>query len=386
MPREGQTTTTQGRPYESIAGGWKLACALAVLFGHHLVTVNEAVPADPVWKAIFASLQVFAPFQFFFFSGFLAASALRSPERPLGAMMASRALRIYVLVLAAVALGVAGRLLAPFLVGTWTTTTVTIWPLDTWAGPFPWDQVVRHLNPFGFADHTRLNYAIWYLYHELRLVLLLPLFRWILLRPRFRDRGFLGACLLAIAAAGEFLLWDRFPDFRTSPFQTLAFGVFFLGGAECWIALRGEGFLLRLPRSAGVGLLATGAALILLQPFEIQLPIGNPPIRLLPMLLGQAAFFCGLSMVFGNPPASAWWKRACEWSVGIYVVHPPLHMFTTWWSYHSGSLLPLLISIVLSIPLGILFHHAIERPSQRWVARLSSSLSTSGSGRRSAQG
>lgn len=375
MSTDGKVSAASGvRSYESIAGSWKLACALAVLLGHHLVTIKLLVPDQITWKALFASIQVFAPFQFFFFSGYLAASSLRHSKRPILSMMAGRGLRIYVLVLGALVLGTAGRLLANAVLPSESGSLGTIWPLSTWNGPFSWVEFARHLNPFGFADHTSLNYAIWYLYHELRLVALFPLFRWILLRPRLRTRLGFTLGLLAIAAVFEFKFWQHFPEFRTSPFQTLSFGVFFLFGSEAWIALRGGGVLKGASRTKGLLLLSLGAALILLQPFGLELPIGNPPIRLFPMLLGQTAFFLGLAILIGNPELPPSIRRACDWSVGIYVVHPPLHMFTAWWSVQQGSLLPLWVGMAVSIPLGILFHRLVEAPSQVGVTKFMSWL------------
>jgi peptidoglycan/LPS O-acetylase OafA/YrhL len=369
---QGPGIASNGRPahraWDAVPGLWKLGCALAILFGHNLVTMMAWHPADGLWSGLFHPLQIFSPLQFFFFSGYFAASGLLDGSRPIVPSMKSRGVRIYVLVVAALAWGLGMRLATAHLSGG-VRSLGSIWPLGCWDGPIDWRDALMHLSPFGFADHTRFNYATWYLYQELRLVLLFPLFRWILLRRSSLERwGWVGFLMIA-AALLEYKFWSYFPLFRSSPFQTLAFGCYFLSGSLVWMELRKPAFA-RAPRELWYVVLAAGFAISYLEAFGIHPHVSNPPVLMVQTLIGQILLFLGLKSLWGDLHVAAWLRKACDWSVGIYIMHPPLHVLATWIAVSIGSAWPLPVEIALAIAGGALFHRFVERPSQTWATAL----------------
>lgn len=259
VPSRTGNSSSGSREFESVAGLWKLFCSIAVLLGHNLVTLTSWSPQDGFWQAVYHVIQFFSPLHFFFFSGYLAVSGLRDAGRSLKSMMLGRALRIYVLIVAALAWGLAMRLAVKHFAG--ASSLGTIWPLAVWDGPVHWEPVLRHMNPFGFADHVQFNYAVWYLYQELRIVLLFPLFRWILQRRTSCARWMWPAGLLVVSAAMEYILWPLFPWFRSSPFQSVGFGMCFLFGALVKMELESGGFLMRISKGWAPVVLAAGIGL-----------------------------------------------------------------------------------------------------------------------------
>jgi len=358
---------SSSRKFEVVPGLWKLGCALAVLFGHNLVALLAWRPDDRLWSAIYHAVQFFSPLHFFFFSGFIAASVLLDPRKSLAKTMVSRGIRIYVLIFTALVLGLGVRL--AFQAWSGVDHPGDIWPLAYWSGGIDWTMALRHLNPIGFADHVSFNYAVWYLYQEFRMVLLFPLFRWILLRPTLAGRMVAVGTLLVGAALLEFLLWSWFPMFRSSPFQTLGFSCIFLVGALVWMEQREGGILHRLGVGQGLGLLAIGIFLSLFESMGIRPPLDNPIVLLVPVLLGQAFAVAGLVRLARGIEAGPILQRACDASVGIYIVHPPIHMIAIWWAIRKDSLWPVLVGIVASLAAGWLYHIWIEVPSQR-LARI----------------
>lgn len=356
--------------WDPLAGGWKLVCALAILVGHHLVTYLQWRDAAGLVEAAYQVLQVFSPLHFFFFSGWLAASGLVDLQRSMTGIVANRFLRIYVLVLFALAWGLLWRLgLRPW---TGEGSLGTLWPLGSWDRPIAWGEILQHLSPAGFADSIRYNYASWYLYQELRLVFLFPLFRWILKRPSTGSWALVGGVWLA-GTIGEFLFWSWFPGFRTSPFQTLVYASILLAGAR---------LKLDLPRLQALGLgvgpklllVAAGIGLTSLEAFGIRPPLDNPGVLLLPTLLGQLAIVAGIAS-FPARAAWPWWTElATRWSVGIYLVHPPVHMACAWWAVQGDRTWVLFLGIPIGLVLGPLFHHAIEQPLHRPLQRVVSDL------------
>lgn len=353
------------KPWESVAGIWKLACAVAILLGHHLVTLSEWHPDDPVAHAAFRILQVFSPFQFFFFSGYLASSMLADVRRPLRGAMVGRFLRVYVLLAGGLLWAAAVRVVFVRCGG--PETTSGLWPLGSWDRPFDALQLLRHFDPLGFVDSTRINYAAWYLYQELRLVLLMPLFRWVLRRPSLRQRWAACFAILAASAVLESRFWSWFPLFRTSPFQTLAFGAVFLAGALIWTETRPGGRLARLSPRVAFAAIAVGCAFSSLSVLDVRLPLQNPSVLLLPILAAQIALFVGLRALVADRVVPLWLRKACDGSVGIYVVHPPVHLVAVWIAVRMGSLWPFPASIATSLLLGWAFHRFVETPSQGWV-------------------
>lgn len=361
-------SSRSAREFESIAGLWKLFCALAILFGHNLVTLTALAPANPVLSGVYHSLQFFSPLQFLFFSGYISATTLATRDRPLRGIMAVRAMRIYVLVVLALVWGLAMRWIVKDIAG--VSSLGTIWPLGVWDGPIDPIQILRHLNPFGFADHVQFNYATWYLYQELRIVLLFPLFRWILTRPSARTRWMVAGLLMLAAALLEYRFWSFFPLFRSSPFQSLAYGVYFLVGALVRIDLRKGGVFGNLGKPLAWGAIAVGLGLAYLEAFGIRPPLDNPPILMVQTLVGQVLLVIGIDQVVGNFSIPSWLRRACDWSVGIYIAHPPIHVLAAWIGIRTGTYWPFAVGIAISLVLGVLFHQMIERPSQGWVKRL----------------
>lgn len=353
-------------PLEPVPAMWKFLCALAVLLGHNLVTWKALRPGSDAIRLSFDLLQFFSPYHFFLFSGYFAASALKDSSRGIVGFATGRGLRIYILVVCATAWAAAVRF-ALFPGGT-SPESAGIWPLGLWAGPLDPSLVARHLSPLGMVDSTRVNYAVWYLYQELRIVLLFPLFRWILRQgPNLRWGAV--ALLFLAAAALEYRFWSLFPLFRTSPFQSLSYGGYFLAGA----CLREEfrvGGRLAPGRVPAWRLLVPGALLAALIPLGISLPVKNPPILLVPILLGQILCFAGLRSTVSGLRLPGFLERATNWSVGIYVVHPPVHMVAASLAVAQGSDLPLWIGMGLSILLGGAFHRWIERPSVALVRRI----------------
>ncbi|HNY32494.1 MAG TPA: acyltransferase [Fibrobacteria bacterium] len=359
---------TVSRQWDPIPGYWKLLCALAVLVGHNLVTLTAWQTDFPPWRWIYHAVQFFSPYHFFLFSGYLACSSLESPSVPLGKFMLSRALRIQILVVAAFAWALGIRLLATD--GGAVGSLGTIWPLDVWDGPIDWRDALMHLSPFGFADHTKINYATWYLYQELRIILLFPIFRWILQRPSSFHRWMFLALLWGAASVLEYKFWSFFPLFRSSPFQSLAYGCYFFLGVLARQTTRSASFPTRLPWSLAWVVLGIGVGVSFFESFSIRFPLSNPPILLVPIAAGQFLVVTALCRLLPRIPAPSLLRRACDWSVGIYIVHPPLHVVATWWAVRTGNPWPLVPEILLSIAGGALFHHLVERPSNILLRRL----------------
>jgi peptidoglycan/LPS O-acetylase OafA/YrhL len=356
------------KEFESLAGIWKLLCAMAVLVGHNLVTLTTWRPHDGFWQVFYHVVQFFSPLHFFFFSGYLAVSGLRDATRSLRGMMVGRALRIYVLIVAALAWGLVARIAVKHIAC--VPSLGTVWPLEVWDGPIHWEPVLRHLNPFGFADHIQFNYAVWYLYQELRIVLLFPLFRWILRRRASFSRWSWAAALLFAAAVMEYRFWPHFPLFRSSPFQSVGFGMYFLCGSLVRLELAPDGGLARLPRTWAWIALAVGVLLSFFESMGIRPPVDNPQILMLSVLAGQILVVVGLERLWGNFRIPTWARRACDGSVGIYIVHPPIHIVAVWVSLERGEAWPMGVGIVLSVVAGFMFHRFVERPSQVGIKRL----------------
>ena len=352
-----------GRTWESIPGTWKLLCALAVLLGHNLVTLTAWHPENQILGGIFHLVRFFSPLHFFLFSGYFACSSLEGTKLGMGRLMASRGLRIYVLVVAAFAWGLLWRVATLRILP--TPAVGSPWPLEVWNGPIHWKDAAMHLFPLGFADHISINYATWYLYQELRIVLFFPLFRWILRRPSRSEKWAWLAGLWLISAVLEHKFWALFPLFRSSPFQSLAFGCVFLAGALLRQESRSPWFQ-RVPLPAVASILVVGVAVSFFESFGIRLPVQNPPLLLIPVVVGQILALGALLRLVPRPPAPDWLRKASDWSVGIYVVHPPLHVVATWISLSIGSALPLVVEICASIAGGALFHRLVEIPSLAW--------------------
>lgn len=355
------------RPFDALAGTWKLACAVAVLVGHNLVTVTAWRPDDGFWSGVYHLVQFFSPLHFFFFSGYLAASALLDTRRPLGRMMAARGARIYVLIVAALAWGLLARM--AFTRSTGVESLGTLWPLPYWDGDLDLLEALRHLNPVGFADHVSFNYAVWYLYQEFRLVLLFPLFRFVLSRPSLPARVGLVAATMVAATVVEFLTWQWFPLFRSSPSQSFGYGCVFLAGAIVWMELRPGGALSRLGRLPAAVCLLSGVAISFLESMGIRAPVDNPMVLMAPTMVGQVLVVAGLARLFGDFPVPGRLRKACDDSVGIYIVHPPIHMVAAWMAIRQESLWPIAFGIAVSLIAGHAFHAWLERPSQRLIRR-----------------
>lgn len=356
-------TAATARRWEAVPGLWKFLCALAVLFGHNLVTLLAWRPDAPLVGPVYHLVQFFSPIHFFVFSGYIASSALGDAKTGLRGFMAGRATRIYVLVAAAFAWGLGIRL--AFLHATGGISAETPWPLGVWAGPVDWRDALMHLSPFGFADHTRFNYATWYLYQELRIVLLFPLFRYVLTRSSSARRWGLLGLLWFAAAALEYKYWSHFPLFRSSPFQTLGYGCAFLAGSL--LAKDMERFR-RIPSGAAAAILVTGIVVSWLESFHVTIPVSNPPVLLVPTVAGQILVLVGLGRLLPLDLAvPAPLRKATEWSVGIYVVHPPLHVVATWLATTRSDARWLLLEIALALVGGALFHRFVESPSQAWA-------------------
>lgn len=355
------------RPFDALAGTWKLACAVAVLIGHNLVTVTAWKPDDGFWSGIYHVVQFFSPLHFFFFSGYLAAGALLDAGRPLGRMMAARGLRIYVLIVAALAWGLLARI--AFTASTGIRDLGEVWPLPYWKGDLDLVEALRHLNPLGFADHVSFNYAVWYLYQEFRLVLLFPLFRAMLLLPTLTARVGGVVATMVGASAVEFLIWPWFPLFRSSPAQSFGYGCVFLAGAIVWMELRPGGALSKLGRLPAALCLALGILVSFLESAGIRPSVDNPMILMAPTLVGQVLVVVGLARLFGNFSVPASLRKACDDSVGIYIVHPPIHMVAAWLALRERSLWPIATGIVVSLLVGRIFHAWLELPSQRLIRR-----------------
>lgn len=361
------TSRTAPKEYESLAGLWKLLCALAVLLGHNLVTMSAMAPTSQFLSTAFKCLQVFPPVHFFFFSGYLAASSLGASSRPSAGMMLSRAFRIYVLVLAALFLGVVFR---------WVFTAMffqpgadAVWPLSAWDGEIDPRQAFLHLSPLGLVDTTRFNYATWYIYHELRLVALFPLFGWMLTRKSTSAKWLFTGILLALAVVLEYRLWSFFPHFRSSPFQTMSYGVFFLAGALVHQGIQQGGWIRSLDRRIIVIGLIAGMVVMALEPLGIRPPVDNPPILGIQPLVSQILVFSAIRILAGDFKLSRLVRKACDWSVGIYIVHPPIHVVCTWLAIRQHSFAPLFAGMAISILAGVGFHQWIEKPSlglTRW--------------------
>lgn len=337
---------------------WKIACALAIMSGHILVTLHALHPASGTWPTLLSFLKFFGSRHFFFFSGFFAARGLVD-DRPIAKFAATRFARLYVLVLASVSLGVLARF--AFTVSG-LPDTVDPWPNGLWQGPIDWTSALRHLLPTGLVATNDFNYAIWYLYHELRLVLLFPLFRWALRGGWIRSVGTI-ALLLAVAVAGEHRYFGAFPLFRTSPFQTLGYGFVFLVGAATWklqteLSERG----IRPSRAAAAILLCAGLLVAYLEALGIQPQVHNPPILNVQTAAGQAMVFLALCWLLPDLTVPGWLRRATYWSVGIYVVHPPVHQLICHWIAWSHNDLALALVPLISIPLGALFFHGFVQP------------------------
>jgi peptidoglycan/LPS O-acetylase OafA/YrhL len=356
------------RRWDSIGGLWKLACALAVLLGHNAVTIMAIRPDLHLFRAPYHVLQFFSPIQFLFFSGYFAAAGLRNRDRSLPALMLGRALRIYILVVFAFGWGLAIRIATAHFSGE-TRSLGAIWPLNLWDGPVEWRDALMHLSPIGFADHTRFNYGTWYLYQELRIVLLFPLFRWILLRKSSPQRWGMAAALMMLAAVLEYKFWMFFPLFRSSPFQSIAYGCCFLVGALVSLELERK-WIETVPRGIVAFVLCIGVAVSFLESFGITPRVSNPPIVMVQTLVGQMLVFPCLWTLFHDWNAPDWLRLPCQWSVGIYIIHPPLHVLASWIAVSMGSLWPIAIEIAIAVVGGAVFYHVIERPSQGWVKTL----------------
>lgn len=353
-------TNDRASGFLAVPGIWKLLCALAILVGHHLVTAKAMRPDSALLSASFDLLQFFSPLHFFMFSGYLAAGSLANRNRRMWGIVGVRAIRIYVLIASALALGLAVRLAFDAIPG---SAPGTPWPLEAWAMPLDFRDVLRHLSPFGFVDTTRFNYASWYLYQELRLVLFFPFFRWVLCLRSPDAKWLCVAAVLAVATVFEHVFWSAFPLFRTSPFETMGFGACFLSGALLRQELGQGGRLAAIPPPAAWGALAMGLAIASLAPLSIELPVDNPCVFTATILLAQILVFCALDSMTKNVSTPPLLRTACSWSVGIYIVHPPLHVVATWAASASDSLLPLWTSVVVAVPLGGLYHKWIESPS-----------------------
>ena len=350
--------------WDPIAGLWKLFCALAILVGHHLVTYIEWREPSGLVRGVYQLLQVVSPLHFFFFSGWLAASGLVDIRRPMAGLFANRFLRIYVLVVFALSWGLLWRV--AMMPWTGDGSLGTIWPLGSWDRPISWDEILRHLSPAGFADSIRYNYASWYLYQELRLVFLFPVFRWILRRSAMRSWILIAAVWLT-GSVGEYFFWASFPGFRTSPFQTLAYASILLCGARLKLDLP---LVAALSWPSKLLLVASGLVLTSLEAFGIRPPIDNPGVLLLPTLVGQLALVAGLATLPGRVRWPWFAEFANRWSVGIYVVHPPVHMAFAWLAIREDRSWLLFASIPIGFLLGVLFHHAVENPLHNPLRRL----------------
>lgn len=347
-----------------IAGLWKILCALAILSGHVLVTLDATVPEAAPWSESLKVLTFFGSRHFFFFSGFLAASGLVALARPMGSLLGMRFVRLYVLVVASVTLGVLTRL---GLGHSGIPDVDQPWPCGLWQGDISWASAIHHLLPTGLVATNDFNYAIWYLYHELRLLLLFPLFRWSLSAGWGRLAGTLVG-VLGVATVGENLFHASFPLFRTSPFQTLGYGFIFLAGAATWRILEAVRAEDRAPsQGTAILLLVGGIGIGYLEAFGIRPPFDSPPLLNVQTVVGQTAVFLGLCWLLPRFTMPSWLQTVSLWSVGIYVVHPPIHQFLTHLAAHLGDYRLLALVPTLSIPLGGLFYHGFVEPVARFI-------------------
>lgn len=366
------------RSYEIVPGVWKLACAVAVLCGHNLITLYNWRADEPIWGWMYHVIQFFSPLHFFFFSGYLAASGLIDVRRGMRGMVASRAVRVYALAVTALAWGVLARVALTAGVG--GPSLDGEWPLLLWKGAIDWSEALRHMNPFGFADHVSFNYGVWYLYQEIRLAFLFPVFRWILLRRDFRTRLALLLGTMAGAALLEYVLWPWFPMFRSSPFQTIGYGCYFLAGSIVWMELRDGGLLRGIGRSGAVALVLVGLVVSFGESAGIRPPLDNPIVLMVPILFGQILVAVGLTVLTRGVEVPLLVRRMCDTSVGIYIIHPPIHVVCAYFAFRSGSILPIATGIVLSILIGALYHRFVEVPSQK-VAKWAADATAPRSGR-----
>lgn len=359
------------RHYEIVPGAWKLACAFAVLCGHNLVTLKGWRSDEPAWGWILHVFQFFSPLQFLFFSGYLAASGIVDVRRGMREMVVSRAVRVYALAVTALVWGLLVRAVIATTAG--GPAQDEPWPLRFWNGPVDWMEVLRHLNPFGFADHVSFNYGVWYLYQELRIAFLLPAFRWILLRPALRARAALLLGSLVAAIVLEHVFWSWFPMFRSSPFQTIGYGCCFLAGAIVWMERREGGILHRVGRTKAILLIGAGLIVSYAESAGITPPVDNPIVLMVPTLVGQILLVAGLlpfAHGFATPAAV---RSLCDTSAGIYIVHPPIHIACAWIAVRAGSPWPIAVGILLSIAIGAFYHRFVEQPSlgiAKWAGRL----------------
>lgn len=351
-----------------IAGLWKILCALAILSGHVLVTLDAAIPEGAPWGWALKTLTFFGSRHFFFFSGYMAASGLMDLTRPMGGLVGMRFVRLYVLVLASVTWGVACR---------WGLTISGIpdvdqpWPTGLWQGHLDWGSAFAHLLPTGLVPTNDFNYAIWYLYHELRLLLLFPLFRWSMQGDWKRLVGaILG--LLVVAMVGENLFHPYFPLFRTSPFQTLGYAFIFLAGAATWKIQSWARARSWVPGGGlAIAMVIGGVVIGYLEAAGIRPPFDSPPLLNVQTVVGQMLVFLGLCWLAPGFSMPNWLRTATLWSVGIYVVHPPVHQFLSHLAAARGNYSLLVLVPVLSVPLGALFYHGFVEPVARFIkARL----------------
>lgn len=369
------------RTYEIVPGLWKFACAAAILCGHNLITLYNWRIGEPIWGWMYHVIQVFSPLHFFFFSGYLAASGLVDVRRGMRGMVASRAVRVYALAITALAWGVVARL--ALAAGSDGSGMEGEWPLPLWKGPIDWIEALRHVNPFGFADHVSFNYGVWYLYQEIRLAFLFPLFRWILLRRDLRTRVGLLVAIMLGAALLEYVFWPWFPMFRSSPFQTVGYGCYFLAGSIAWMELREGGFLRRIGKPGAVALVLAGLVVSFGESAGIRPPLDNPIVLMVPILFGQTLLAVGLTVLARGNEAPLSLRRLCDTSVGIYIIHPPIHVVCAFFAFRTGSLWPIATGIVLSLVGGALYHRFVEVPSQRvakWAADAAAPRSGRGDG------
>lgn len=179
---------------------------------------------------------------------------------------------------------------------------------------------------------------------------------------------------MVASALLEYKFWSHFPLFRSSPIQSVAFGCCFLAGALLWIEFK-EGRMARLPGWLVAGALVAGVAVSFFDSFDIRIPIKNPPVLMVPVMVGFVLVFSALQVYFGKIRIPDWLRKACDYSVGIYIVHPPLHVVAAWLFVSSGRVWPIVVEIALALVGGWVFHRLVERPSQilaktaqSWVA------------------
>lgn len=361
------TARTAPSGWDPVAGVWKLSCAVAILLGHHMVTYNAWRPGELPAESFYRVLQVFSPLHFFFFSGWLAASGLADLRRGLFPMALARFLRIHVLVVFALCWGLAWRLA---VVSSTSGPLGTLWPLPSWDRPIEFLEILRHLSPFGFVDSVRFNYASWYLYQELRLVFLFPLFRWILLQPTLRSWTLILG-VWGVGTIGEYLFWSRFPEFRTSPFLTLGYAAIFLVGARL---ARDMNRFHTMPASLRTSMVVTGVAISWMESWGFRPSLDNPGILMVQTVVGQALVVVGLASIPRIRAWPRWTELTSRWSVGIYLIHPPIHLVFTWLAVQAGNPILLFAGIPLSLGLGAAFHHLVEAPSHDPLRRFANRI------------